>query len=201
MTRLTAVLTIALAVLAIAALIIWGRPASRNGLEPNTPNTAWLQDFATGELEKLAVTMPPEALPVEPFADGDGKPVSFKDFRGKVLLINFWATWCAPCKVEMPALDRLAGELGGKDFAAVTISIDRGGAPVAGAFLEEIDAQNLTLYVDPSSTVARALRVQGLPVTILADADGREIARYLGPAEWDGEEAKALVSEAIRRSR
>lgn len=201
MSRLTAVLTIALAVLAVAALIIWGSPASRNGPEPNTPNTAWLQDFATGELEELVVAMPAQALPVEAFQDGEGKPVTFKDFRGKVLLINFWATWCAPCKVEMPALDRLAAEFGGKDFAVVTISIDRGGAPVAGAFLEEIAANNLPLYLDPTSTVARALRVQGLPVTILADEDGREIARYLGPAEWDGPEAKALVSEAIRRAR
>lgn len=201
MTRLTAVLTTILAVLAIAALIIWGKPASRNGPEPNTPNTAWLQDFATGAFEKLEVAMSPEPLPVETFMDADGKALSFKDFKGKVLLVNFWATWCAPCKVEMPALDRLAGELGGRDFAVLTISIDRGGAKVAGPFLEEIRAENLPLYVDPASRLAQAMRVQGLPVTILADADGREIARYLGPAEWDGPEAKALISEAIRRSR
>lgn len=135
------------------------------------------------------------------FADLNGQPVTLKRWAGQRLVVNFWATWCAPCKVEMPALDRLAGELGGKDFAVITISIDRGGAPVAGAFLEEIEARNLTLYVDPASSVSRSLRVQGLPVTILADADGREIARYLGPAEWDGDEAKGLISEAIRRER
>lgn len=201
MNRTSAIATAALAVIAIAALIFMGAAPGRNGPASNTPKTAWLQDFAVGELAKLSVTLPPTAMPPEEFLDGEGRSVSLDAFKGKVLLINFWATWCAPCLVEMPSLNRLAADANGDDFMVLPISIDRRGAEVAKPFLDSIEADHLPLYLDPSSRLARAVHVAGLPVTLLVDHKGREIARYVGPAEWDGPEARALVAEAVRRAR
>ena len=133
----------------------------------------------------MALHDAPRALPELRFKDGSGKPVSLADFRGKLVLLNLWATWCGPCREEMPTLDRLQGTLGGPDFAVVALSIDRAGIGVVDTFYAEISAENLDRYIDESGRVAQQLNALGLPTTLLLDREGREIARHVGPAEWD----------------
>jgi thiol-disulfide isomerase/thioredoxin len=140
----------------------------------------------------------PEPVSDFTFTDGSGNPRSLKDFRGKTVLLNLWATWCAPCRKEMPSLDRLQKELGSDKFEVVALALERGGADAARKFLDEIKAQNLKLYDDPTTRAGQALRAIGMPTTILIDAEGREIGRLPGPAEWDSGEAKKLVEAALK---
>jgi thiol-disulfide isomerase/thioredoxin len=154
-----------------------------------------------GEAAQLAAFVyrkEPEALPEIKFEDADGRERTLADWRGKVVLLNLWATWCLPCRKEMPALDRLQASLGSERFQVVAISVDRTGVPGAKKFLEETKTGNLAIYADPSARLASTLRAAGLPATLLIDAEGREIGRLLGPAEWDGEAAKQLIQSAMR---
>src|SRR3546814_1571588 len=122
-------------------------------------------------------------------------------FRGKVILVNFWATWCAPCVEEMPSLDDLQADLGGEDFSVVAISVDRGGARVAKPFLDKLGLDRLDLYLDPVMSLARSKGVQGLPTIFLIDRDGRILCLLIGPARWDGPEAKAVLQHQILQPR
>lgn len=131
------------------------------------------------------------------FTDRDGQPLGLGEFGGKVVLLNIWATWCAPCRYEMPSLDRLQAALGGQDFQVVVLAVDRGGMPKVLDFFTEVGLKHLTPYVDQTTKASRALRVYGLPTTLLLDRQGREIGRLIGPAEWDTAEAKALIRHYI----
>ena len=135
----------------------------------------------------------PEDLPEATFLDAAGKERTLADWRGKVVLLNLWATWCLPCRKEMPALDRLQREMGSDRFQVVAVSVDRTGLAGAKKFLDETKAETLALYADPTARMATTLRAAGLPATFLLDREGREIGRLLGPAEWDGEDAKRLI--------
>jgi thiol-disulfide isomerase/thioredoxin len=139
----------------------------------------------------------PEALPEVKFQDAEGKQRTLADWRGKVVLLNLWATWCVPCRREMPALDRLQQELGSDRFEVVAVSVDRKGIEGARKFLDETKAGKLALYVDPTTRLTSELRAVGLPATLLIDRQGREIGRLLGPAEWDSEDAKRLIRAAL----
>ena len=164
-----------------------------NTLAAQTPDLAALR---TGDMLKLAVSEPvavPDAVLLDE-ADGAHSPA---ELRGKYVLLNFWATWCAPCREEMPALDRLQGELGGDRFAVVTVATGRNAIPAIKRFFEEQGVTNLPIWRDPKQDFARAMGVLGLPVTVLIDPEGREIARLTGPAVWDGPDAKALVAALI----
>src|SRR5216683_4193135 len=112
------------------------------------------------------------------FVDGDGRATSLGDFRGRVVLLNLWATWCVPCRREMPALDRLQAKLGGADFVVLPLSIDRGGLPPVKRFYEELGLQALGIFVDQSGAAMRELATPGIPTTLLVDRQGREIGRY-----------------------
>jgi thiol-disulfide isomerase/thioredoxin len=138
----------------------------------------------------------PKAIPELRFVDGAGRALSLADFRGKVVLLNIWATWCAPCREEMPALDRLQAQLGGERFQVVALSVDQQGAPIARKFYGEVGIKALPLYVDPSAKAAFTLEAPGLPATLLVDRAGREIGRHLGPVKWDAPE----VVEQLRRA-
>lgn len=127
----------------------------------------------------------PEPVAALRFEDDQGQPLSLADFRGKIVLLNVWATWCAPCIKEIPALDRLAAALNGVDFAVVAVSIDRKGIDVVRKVFAELDVKKLALYVDPPGQALRTVRGMGLPTSLLIDRDGREFGRVTGPAEWD----------------
>lgn len=128
------------------------------------------------------------------FQDAEGKPFSLPNFRGKVVLLNVWATWCAPCRKEMPALDRLQQKLGGPDFQVVALSIDSSGAVSVRRFYDEIGIHALGIYVDPTTEATGKLRILGIPTTLLLDREGRERWRKAGPAEWDSPE----IIESLR---
>lgn len=131
------------------------------------------------------------------FSDGEDRPVTLADFQGKVLLLNLWATWCAPCRHEMPALDRLQEKLGGRDFQVVALSVDRGGLAAVRRFYEQVGVRSLSVYVDAPGTALRQTGATGLPTTLLIDRNGREIRRFIGPAEWDGPAMVDLVQNAV----
>jgi thiol-disulfide isomerase/thioredoxin len=157
------------------------------------------QESTVSAPENFVLRNPPAALPSLEFADGDAQPHTLADFRGKVVLLNIWATWCAPCRKEMPTLDRLQAALGGDDFKVVPLSIDRGGAERVKKFYAEIGVQHLAIYVDSSRTANSALDVVGLPVTLLIDRQGRELGRLSGPADWDAPETIAFLKSMIAR--
>ncbi len=128
----------------------------------------------------------------------DGSRGDMEDFRGKVILVNVWATWCVPCREEMPTLDALQAEIGGDNFEVVALSIDRAGSPVVRRFYDEIGVTNLKMYVDQTMLSMTALRAVGLPTTILIDAQGRELGRLVGPAEWDDPEMVTFLRSFIK---
>jgi len=125
--------------------------------------------------------------------DAAGKPMKLSDLRGKVVLLNLWATWCPPCVKEMPSLDRLQAAMGGDGFEVVALSLDRGGKAQVEPFFMETGIEHLAMYLDPPMAAMKALKPPGLPVTLLIDAEGREIGRLAGEAEWDSEAAKAFI--------
>ncbi|MFQ5784936.1 MAG: TlpA family protein disulfide reductase [Alphaproteobacteria bacterium] len=141
----------------------------------------------------------PRSLPELRFVDGDGSALSLTDLRGRLVLLNIWATWCAPCRREMPTLDRLQAELGGADFEVVALSIDRQGVPAVKAFYQELGLEALRIYVDKSTKASRDLGILGIPTTLLIGRQGRELGRVVGPAEWDSPEAVALVRRYLER--
>ncbi len=113
------------------------------------------------------------------------------------MLLNIWASWCVPCREEMPQLDKLQAELGGKDFEVVAVNIDRGGGDKAKKFLDETGATHLAPYTDPSGKLFAAVKAVGMPTTLLIDRDGKEIGRLVGPADWGSADAKRLIEAAI----
>ena len=156
-----------------------------------------LAGLNTGAMAPFVIRSKPEAVPEVNFAGDDGTTKSLSDWRGKVVLLNIWATWCVPCREEMPALDQLQADLGGKDFDVVAVNIDRGGGDKPKKFLAETGATHLSLYTDPSGKLFAALKAVGMPTTLLLDREGREIGRLVGPAKWDSPEALALIKAAI----
>ena len=135
----------------------------------------------------------PRPLPNIDFEDGHGRKLTLADFKGKVVLLNIWATWCTPCRKEMPTLDRLQKRLGGPAFEVVALSIDQGGAFTVKKFFDEIGVQALAIYVDKTAQVGGDLGIVGLPSTLLIDGAGREVGRVIGPAEWDSSEVISLI--------
>jgi thiol-disulfide isomerase/thioredoxin len=141
----------------------------------------------------FAIHPQPKALKEFKFVSGDLKAASLADFGGKVVLLNIWATWCGPCRVEMPTLDQLQAMLGGPDFEVVALSIDQGGVTVVKDFYEELGLKALRIFVDPSMTAPVALNALGVPTTVLISREGREIGRYTGPAEWDSPKVVTFI--------
>lgn len=131
------------------------------------------------------------------FTDPDGGEYRLSDFQGKHVLVNFWATWCAPCRKEMPMLSELQSEFGGETFEVVTIATGRNSPQGIRKFFDEIGVDNLPLYLDPKSTLSRDMDVLGLPITVILDPDGREIARMRGDADWSSDSGKAVIRALI----
>ena len=139
----------------------------------------------------------PVPLLSPPFEDGDGRRLLLSDFAGRVVLLNIWATWCPPCREEMPALDALQRALGGPGFAVVPLSIDRDGISAVRRFYREIGIRDLGLYWGEDLRVQLAFAAIGLPTTLLIDRKGREVARIYGPAGWDQPAAIAQIESVI----
>lgn len=131
------------------------------------------------------------------FEDGTGSSLTLADFDGKQILLNIWATWCGPCREEMPTLDALQAELGGTDFEVVALSIDRKGIEVVNEFYQEVGIEHLAPYVDPTGMASANLGAVGIPTTFLLDRQGREIGRLVGEAEWDTPEMIEFLTETL----
>jgi thiol-disulfide isomerase/thioredoxin len=161
---------------------------------------AWIVTSQRGAPETgggfaLRLRNPPTQIADFAFEDGSGNKRSLENFRGRYVLLNVWATWCVPCRQEMPALARLQQKLGGPEFEVVALSVDSAGADAVKRFFTELGIDTLKVYVDRSFQTSAALSVVGIPTTVLIDPRGREVGRVVGPADWDGTEAL----NAIRR--
>jgi thiol-disulfide isomerase/thioredoxin len=176
---LSLVLLVAAGVAAAAALTV-----QRTGGDLPRFQTA-LKDFKPLD--------PGQPAPAISFTDAQGKTLSLADFRGRVVLLNFWATWCVPCVQEMPSLDNLQAKLGGDNFVVVAISTDREGLPIVRPFLDKLGIHNLAVYLDPPHGAQRAFGIRGIPTTMVIDREGRERGRLEGMTRWDSSEALALI--------
>jgi thiol-disulfide isomerase/thioredoxin len=195
LTRKLLVLAVVFAVSATAAALIYKSrlPAEPEPIKLSAVQTSPVLKPALG----FKMLEEPRSLEDIRFVNGDWKAVSLSGFRGKVILLNVWATWCAPCRAEMPTLDKLQAMLGGPDFEVVALSIDDGGVPVVKAFFEELGLKSLRIYVDPTVSATVRLKVLGVPTTLLINRDGKEIGRYAGPAEWDSPAIVILIRQQL----
>lgn len=150
-----------------------------------------------GEMRKFSVSAERKPVATAEFHNPEDKPTSLEAYKGKVVLLNLWATWCVPCREEMPALDRLQALRGGPDFTVLPVAQDRAGRAKVEKFLGEIGAQRLPAALDTSMKSGRAWGTIGLPTTILLDRQGREVGRLIGGAEWDQPDALKLIDAVI----
>ena len=187
-------------VMALAALVGFGAVyLSLGGAGNGLWSTSSSGSLNSGAMASFVYASPPQPAPNISFVTEGEALKTLQDFKGKAVLLNVWATWCGPCKEEMPSLDRLQSKLGGKNFEVVALSLDRGGLDVTKKFLDKLGIKNLKAYVDKTSRAMKPLGVEGMPTTLLIDAEGREVGRLVGPAEWDSPEAQQLISAVIDR--
>ena len=191
----------ALAIVAAAAVLYeTARPAGKAASDcpaDSATLAARLAPLAKGELAALTVASEPRRAEQFAFQREDGGKLTLADFRGRAVLLNLWATWCVPCRAEMPALDRLQAAKGDQGFEVVAVNVDTARLERRGAFLDSIGVKALTRYADPNGDAFEALRrdgkALGLPVTLIVDRDGCEIGAVEGGVKWDSAEAQALV--------
>jgi thiol-disulfide isomerase/thioredoxin len=183
--------------------LLLGKSAVDPACQPAVEAAQRIAPFARGEVAAMAAASRPIRLPEMTFRDANGAERSLSDWRGRTVLFNLWATWCVPCRQEMPALDRLQGELGGRDFQVVAINVDTRNPDKPRAWLQENGIRNLAYYADPAGRLLQVLQksghVVGLPTTFLVDPSGCEIALLKGPAEWDSPDALAFMRAALGR--
>lgn len=141
----------------------------------------------------------PRLVPELKFKNEAGADLTLKSFHGKVVVLNLWATWCTPCRAEMPTLDRLQAILGGDKFHVLALSIDSAGLPKVRKFYKQVNVKNLTIYIDQSGQALRTLAAIGLPTTIVLAHDGRELGRLPGPADWDAPDKVAFFRQLINK--
>ncbi|WP_204115706.1 TlpA family protein disulfide reductase [Shimia biformata] len=184
----------ALLVGAIVGVIFVGLRDAANAGGIDTSAAAALRD---GDMKKLNFHSDPRGVSQKAFVTVDGGEGHLSDYRGKWVLVNFWATWCAPCRKEMPMLEELQTELGGDNFEVVTIATGRNMPPAIDKFFDSIGVKNLPKHRDPKSEIARDMAVFGLPVTVILDPEGQEVARLQGDADWASDSAKAVLRSLI----
>jgi thiol-disulfide isomerase/thioredoxin len=155
----------------------------------------------TGSMKKfnLAPTSQLQSKDIITWGNSDGKSDSLTHYKGKVVLINYWATWCLPCIQELPSIDRLQSKLSGKDFTVIAISLDRGGRTTAKRTFKRLEIKNLSLYTDKDSKSAKILGVRYMPTTFIFDRNGRELGKLEGKAEWDDKDAISLIKFFINK--
>jgi thiol-disulfide isomerase/thioredoxin len=198
---------VAVALAALAAVaVLYGKAPPPGKAEPDCPassalRSARLAPLAQGEIAALAVDRTPRpAIPIA-FNGPDGRKLTLADFRGRALILNLWATWCVPCRAEMPALDRLQAKAGAKNFEVVAVNVDTARLDRPNVFLDGIGVKSLARYADPSADAFEGLRVAGralgLPTSLLIDKDGCELGIVAGPVNWDSDDAAKAV-EALK---
>jgi thiol-disulfide isomerase/thioredoxin len=167
---------------------------------PLGANAEDLDDLLTGEMRGLVIHDTPVAASDLPFERADGTEGSLGDYAGRMVVLNFWATWCAPCREEMPSLQNLHDTLGGDDFGVVTLATGFNQPQAIRRFFDETGVTDLPQYRDINQQIAREMGVFGLPITVILDAQGREIARLRGDAHWDSPEAISVIEALLRGS-
>ncbi len=159
--------------------------------------------LARGEVAAVNLDKSPLKLPDLTFQDDSGQKHALDQWHGRTVLLNLWATWCVPCRKEMPALDSLEQRLGGSDFQVVAVNIDTRNLDKPKAFLKEVGVQSLTYYADPNAKVFQDLkeigRAFGMPTTVLVDPAGCEIGSIAGPAEWASDDAIKLIKAVLKK--
>jgi thiol-disulfide isomerase/thioredoxin len=198
----------AAAAIALGAAVLYGTAPSGSkddaSLCPAAKAVAArLGPLAHGEVAALNVEKSPKPAVDISFKGADGKKLTLADFKGRNVLLNLWATWCVPCRAEMPALDRLQAKLGGPDFEVVAVNIDTSRLDRPKAFLNDAGVKTLGFYADPTADSFEALRVAGkalgLPTSLLIGPDGCELAVMAGPAQWDSDDAAKVVAAMVAK--
>ena len=178
-----------------------GNAAVDAGCAPALETARRMAPLARGEVAAVAVAKTPKTLPALTFKDGHGATKTLADWRGRTVLLNLWATWCVPCRKEMPALDALQAKLGGPQFEVVAVNIDTRDVDKPRAWLKEVGVNKLAYYADNTAKVFQDLKAIGkafgMPTTLIVDPDGCELATLAGPAEWASEDAIKLVGAAL----
>ncbi|TFZ57781.1 TlpA family protein disulfide reductase [Methylorubrum sp. Q1] len=200
----------ALAAVLVGGLALYGTGSNLGNLAASgpcaqaAPVAARLAPLARGDVAAFDASAPPKPAPAVAFKGPDGAPTDLASLRGKLLLVNLWATWCAPCKAEMPALDRLQAELGGDTFQVVAINVETRNLDKPPAWFKANGIAHLTYYGDPEGKVLPAIQSAvgstGLPTTMLIDAKGCTLGVMKGPAEWSSEDGKRLIRAALAKS-
>ena len=160
-----------------------------------------LQYFRTKPEAVIVFHETPRAVAAESFMDGQGRMVTMADFKGRVIVLNIWATWCLPCIEEMPSLDNLQGVLGDEDFQVVALSFDKTGLREIEYFFAQNELENLTIYRDEAQKLFDQLAVVAIPTSLIIDRQGREIGRMVGPATWDSDRMIATLYDIIKQDR
>jgi thiol-disulfide isomerase/thioredoxin len=207
MRRLTIVVLGGFASVAIGLAAVYGIGAMQRNADPVCRPSAEvakrLAPLARGEVAAINIATEPKRLPDLAFNDAGGQPRKLSDFRGRTVLLNLWATWCVPCRKEMPALDALQARLGGETFQVVAINIDTRNLDKPKAWLDEVGIKGLGYFADPSAKVFQDLKsigkAIGMPTTLLIDPEGCELGVLAGPAEWASEDAVKLIEAAKAR--
>jgi thiol-disulfide isomerase/thioredoxin len=181
----------------LAALVY---TALLTGANPALADMSAIAGLREGDMKKLVIHETPESTSNAAFQRADGKgEITLEAFRGKYILLNFWATWCAPCRKEMPQLAELQREFGGKSFEVVTIATGRNSPEGIAKFFAETGITNLPRHQDPKQALASQMGIFGLPITVLIDPEGREIARLRGDADWASPSAKAIIAALLQK--
>lgn len=184
-----------LTALLYAALTLGANPAAAI----DTESRQIILDMRVDDMRKMKILEEPADLITVEFEDVDGNKMTFANTNGHFRLVNFWATWCAPCREEMPALDALQVEMGGEDFQVMTIATGRNRLSGINKFYKQAEVTNLPILLDPKGKLATRMGALGLPVTVLLDREGREIARLTGGADWASENAMAVLRALMNK--
>ena len=193
-------MTSRLKALIAAAAVLYGGSALADNTSPSmlsSDERTKLETLMPGDFGKFTLHDEPRPFRDKTFQNADGEEIDLHSFDGGVTLVNFWATWCPPCRAELPGMDRLQSALADDGLEIVAISLDRGGLKKAGGFWKKAGFKAMPLFADPDKDLAQQMGVIGLPVTAILGPDGREIGRIIGEAEWDSDEVKAMLRYLI----
>ena len=188
----------------IAALTgnLFGGPPKDIACRPAVALATKLAPLATGEVAAVSMAKSPLKVPSLAFQDAAGQPLTLENWRGRTVLVNLWATWCVPCRKEMPSLEALEKKFGGPNFEVVTVNIDTRDPDKPKAWLKEVGISGLKYYADPNAKTFQDLkavgRAFGMPTTVLIDPQGCEIGTIAGPAEWASDDAVKLIEAALK---